>query len=66
MKVTFYVDSRANIKSCRSVTWNLDDPKDVRSFGYTKEEWLSLSEDEKDEIIQEWANETIDLYYEEG
>lgn len=65
MKVTFNVDNGANIHSCRSKTWDLSDERDVKSFGFTKEEWLSLSVDEKHEEVNRWAQNHLELYFEE-
>ena len=65
MKVTFNVDSGANIHSCKSVTWDLSTEKGRKSFGFTANEWLSLSEDEKDEVVREWADQIAEVYWEE-
>lgn len=65
MKITFKCNNGANIHSVRKETWDLSNEKHVRNFGYSKEEWLELSEEEKNEICTEWANESMEIYYEE-
>jgi len=65
MKVTFNLDSCANIHSCKSVTFDLNTEKGQKSLGYTKEEWLALTEDEKEEEVNEWAANHVEIYYEE-
>ena len=65
MVVKFNVDSGANIHSCRTRTFNLNNPKDVQSFGYTKEEWMELDESDKLQVCDEWAAQAIEIYYEE-
>ncbi len=65
MKVTFNFDNGANIHSCRSETWDLSKEKDISRFGYTREEWIALSDKEKDEACHEWANNYAEIYWEE-
>lgn len=65
MKVTFNVDSRANIHSCKSHTFDLNTERGQSQFGYTKEEWLNFTDDEKQKIVEEWAMGHIEYYYEE-
>lgn len=65
MKVTVNIDSGANIGSCKSQVWDLSTEKGVSSFGYTKEEWLSMSADEKWEVCNEWAQNHLEIYFEE-
>ncbi len=65
MKVTFHLDNGANIHSCRSQSWDLDNPRDVKRFGFTETEWLAMGETDKDETLHEWATQLIDIYYEE-
>ncbi len=64
MKLTFYCDSGANIHSSRTETFDLDS-KTRNGFWMSKEEWLALSEDEKQEQVNEWANERIDIGFTE-
>jgi hypothetical protein len=66
MKVTFNLDNGANIHSCKSVTFNLNTEKGQKSLGYTKEEWVRFTDVEKNEICHEWANNHIEIYYEEA
>lgn len=61
MKVKFYCDSGANIHSCRESDW-LDVEEDLL-FGYG--EWEKLTDDEKYEIAVDWANNYLDIGYEE-
>ncbi len=65
MKVSFNVDSCANIHSCKTETWDLSKEKDLKSFGFTEEEWLALSEEEKNEEVRKWADERMEMYFEE-
>lgn len=64
MKVTFHLDNGANIHSCRSQTFDLSTDKGERQLGYTKEEWLAKTFDEKQEVLKEWAGH-IEFYLEE-
>lgn len=65
MKVTFNLDSGANINSCRSITFDLSKNSDQKAFGYTEEEWKALTEDEKYEVCEEWAEQRVEIYFEE-
>jgi hypothetical protein len=53
MKVTFNLDSGVNIHSCKSHSWDLNTEKGQKAFGYTKEEWISFSDDEKYQVCKE-------------
>ena len=59
MKVKFVCDSGANIHSARTEVIDTED------YGYTDEEWLELSEEQKQEIVEEWANERLQVYFDE-
>ncbi len=59
MKVKFVCDSGANIHSART------EVVDTEDYGYTDEEWLELSEEQKQEIVEEWANERLQVYFDE-
>jgi hypothetical protein len=59
MKIKFYCDSGANIQSRREETM------DVSKTGYTEEEWRELSDAEKQEAAQDWANNRLEIGYEE-
>lgn len=65
MKVTFHLDNGANVHSCRSQTFDLSTDKGERQLGYTKEEWLEKTFDEKYEVLKEWADSYIEFYFEE-
>jgi len=65
MKVTFTVNNGANIHSAKSVTFDLNRERDVRAFGFTKEEWTALTEEEKQETVNDWAYNYLEIYYEE-
>ena len=59
MKVKFVCDSGANIHSART------EVVDTEDYGYTDKEWLELSEEQKQEIVEEWANERLQVYFDE-
>lgn len=59
--VKFYCDSGANIHSCRD-SGELDT---VHDLGLEEGEWEAYSEDEKFEVTKEWANDGLEIYYEE-
>ncbi len=61
-KVKFSVDNGANIHSCRESGW-LDTVDDL---GLGEHEWEGLSEDERYEFVQDWADKYIEIYYEES
>lgn len=65
MKVTLNCNSGANIHSTRSETFDLDNADDCNQFGCTKEEWMNFSEDDKQEFCNEWAEQRLEIYYEE-
>ena len=56
MKVKFYCDSGANIHSCREEVVDL-----VEDWGMTPEECAELTEDDKLELAQDWANDRLDI-----
>ncbi len=59
-RITFYVDSGANIHSMHKVTYSLEE------LGYSEEAWDNLSEEQKEEIAREIAFERLEWgYYEE-
>lgn len=59
MKLKIWCDSGANIHSCRTVKMSTED------LGFTNEEWASLSDDEKTEVVKDVAWENLDWGYEE-
>ena len=51
MKIEIWLDSRANIHSCKETI------VDTTDLGKTDEEWKALSEDEKGKLVLEyWAD----------
>lgn len=59
MKITFHCDNNANIYSELTEEFS---PKDL---GLTEQEWRSMSEDEKTEMVKGWALERFDYWYTE-
>lgn len=59
MEVKFVCDSGANIHSARTEVINTED------YGYTDEEWKSLTDNQKQEIVEEWAYEHLEIYWDE-
>lgn len=60
MKVTFKCDNGANILSEKKQVF--DTKKD---FDLTDEEWMELSDEEKNEYVHDWAMENFSYWYEE-
>jgi hypothetical protein len=60
MRVKFCCDNGANIHSVRKDTFDTE-----RDFGITDEEWQEMSEEEKYKMVEEWANERINIWFEE-
>ena len=61
MKVQFFCDSGANIHSCKKSGWM--DIEDLT--GLTDDEWKELPEEEKYKMAQEWAENYLEIYFEE-
>ena len=61
MKVRFCCDSGANIHSCNKSDW-MDTVEDL---GLEDGEWEEMTYDEKHNMIEEWANNYLEIYYEE-
>lgn len=59
MKVKFVCDSGANIHSART------EVIDTNALGYSDEEWETLSDDDKYEMVSDWANNYLSIYWEE-
>ena len=57
--VKFHCNSGANIYSCRTAI--LDTVKDL---GLEENEFESLSEKDQYKIVQEWANDRLEIYWE--
>lgn len=60
MKITLCCNSGANIHSLRSETFEVED------LGYSPLEWVALSEEEKQEVAEQWANERLEIYFKEN
>lgn len=60
MKVKFCLDSGANINSCRSETFDT-----VKDLGLEEDEWELLPVECKNDMVWEWANNHIEMWYEE-
>jgi len=56
MKVIFYCDSGANIHSERREAMDTD-----KDLGLEEGEWQSMTEDEKYEIVEDWANDRLEI-----
>lgn len=59
MKLKIWLDSGANIHSCKRTTIDLDE------LNITEEEWAEYSDKEKEEAIKPIAFETLDWGWEE-
>jgi hypothetical protein len=59
MKIRFFLDSGANIHSCKNEFF---EPKDL---GLTEEEWIKMSYDEKYAMVEDWSNNYLQLGFEE-
>lgn len=59
MKITFHCDNNANIHSERADEFSPED------LGITEEQWRSYSEDEKNELVKEWALERFEYWFTE-
>lgn len=59
MKIEVWCDSGANIKSCRKGIIDLE------IVGIDNNEWKQMSEDDRLEIVNEWANEKLYIGYKE-
>lgn len=58
--VKFHCDSGANIHSCRKATFNT-----VSDLGLEEGEWEAMSEDDRYKIVEEWANNGLEIFYTE-
>jgi len=59
MKIKFFCDSGANIHSCREQILDLED------LGISEDEWNDMSEDDKYKEAEMWANERLEIGFEE-
>ena len=60
MKVKFCCDSGANIHSCRSEILDT-----VEDLGLDEGEWETLKDDDKLSLVDDWAANRLEIYYEE-
>lgn len=58
MKVKFCCNSGANIHSCRDEIIDLE-----KDLGISDNEWRKMDEDQRFGIINEWAQERLEIYY---
>lgn len=58
-KVKFYLDSGANIHSCRSEEFDT-----VDDLGLDEGEWEEYTDDEKHECVMDWANNYLGVGWE--
>lgn len=59
MKIRFGCNSGANIHSERYEVFELSD------LGYTEDEWKNLSDEGKQSLVNEWAWERLEIYFQE-
>jgi hypothetical protein len=59
MKVQFNCDSGANIHSCRS------EIIDLNKWNITDEEWDDMNEDQRFELVEQWAWDRLNIWWEE-
>lgn len=60
MKVRFFCDSGANIKSCRSEIIDT-----VADLGMAEGEWEGLDDEAKQKHAEEWAWDRLEIGYDE-
>lgn len=60
MKVKFICDSGANIHSARKETVDT-----VSDLGLEEGEWEKLTEEEKFSMVKEWADERLEIYWDD-
>ena len=60
MKVKFCCDSGANIHSCRSEVIDT-----VEDLGLDEGEWEALRDADKLSLVDDWAANRLEIYYEE-
>ena len=61
MKIRFCCNSGANVHSCNKSKW-MDTVKDL---GLEEGEWENMSDEERWGMANEWANNYLEIYYEE-
>lgn len=60
MKLKLFCDSGANIHSCRTNTIDLES-----EWGITDEEWNTYTDEEKYNLVREWAEQRLSISWEE-
>lgn len=60
MVVKFCVDSCANVHSCREQLIDIE-----KVYGITDKEWINMSDDDKYDLVNSWADERLEIYWEE-
>jgi hypothetical protein len=61
MRITFHCDNGANIHSERKEEFDTE-----ADFGLTAAEWKDLSDETKNEYLEDWAMSNFDYWLEEG
>jgi hypothetical protein len=59
MKIRLWCDSGANIHSCREEIIETE-----TYWGMSDEEWSEMSEDEKAELVNDWAHDRLEIGWE--
>ena len=60
MKLTFCCDSGANAFSCREA--EIDTHRDL---GLEDGEWETMTDDEKQALVEEWAHDRLEIFWRE-
>lgn len=58
--IKFHCNSGANIHSCRTATIDT-----VKNLGLEEGEWESMSEEDREAVVEEWAWQRLEIYYTE-
>lgn len=61
MKIKVWCDSGANIHSAREEVVDLE-----RDWGISDEDWDAMTDDEKDQAVNDWANERLEIGWSEA
>ena len=59
MKVKFVCNSGANIHSAREEVVDLED------FGISDDDWQIMSDNQKQEVVEYWAYDRLEIYWDE-
>lgn len=60
MKVKFCCDNHANIHSKKAHVFDTE-----KDLGYPDGDWAELTQDEKEDMVKEWAYEQFEYWIEE-